>query len=292
MADGRRSWDVTRLLGLARPGADTSEGPHEAGERRLAELSLESIFPNPFQPRQHFGEAELEELARSIGEVGVIQPLVVRSTGKDRFELIAGERRLRASRLAGLETVPAVVIDATPEQQELLALVENLQRRDLTAVEEARSFEGIMQRTGWTQTELARRLGRAQSSVANKLRLLNLEPSVQDMVCQGTLGERHARALLPLAPEEQVRMAGRVLDEGLTVKDLERRVKTPVPARKRPARGGVPDPSKFSALEGELLQDLMDLTALFREKGLPLVLKVNENQGKQMTFEMRINRNS
>lgn len=293
MAENRRTWDVTRLLGLGR-SESLSEGKSDTveEERRLFNLSVDSIAPNPFQPRQHFGEEELEELSRSIAEVGIIQPLVVRPVGDERFELVAGERRLRASKLAGLESVPVVVIEVTPEQQELLGLVENLQRRDLTSVEEAHSFEGIMQRTGWSQAELARRLGQSQSSVANKLRLLNLETAVQELVRQGRIGERHARALLPLAPGEQIAMAERVIAEGLTVRDLEKVLKPVVPQKKRTGRRKVPDPASLTALEGELLQDMMDLTALFREKGLPLVLKVGEKPGKEMVFELRMKRST
>jgi ParB family chromosome partitioning protein len=299
MADSRRTWDVARLLGLARAGSPEKGAPDDKagsagdgalppGARYLAEVSVESVRPNPFQPREYFDEEDLTELAESISEVGIIQPLVVREAEPGLFELVAGERRLRASRLAGLATVPVVVIEAGPGEQELLALVENLQRRDLTAIEEAHSFQAIMERTGWSQTELARRIGRSQSAVANKLRLLSLHPAVQELVRQGKLGERHARSLLKVGFDEQEALAGRALAEGLTARELEKMVR-PSQGKKKKRPAGKKTP-QFSDMEAELLQDMMDLTALFREKGLPVVLKVREQAGKDVVFEVRIRR--
>lgn len=304
MAESRRTWDVARLLGLARDTAEVPapdgtvpevQAPSDVslppGARQLAQVPVADIRPNPYQPRQHFDEEELADLARSIAEVGIIQPLVVREDESGQYELVAGERRLRASRAAGLETVPVVVIEAGPGEQELLALVENLQRKDLTAIEEARSFQGIIERTGWSQTELARRIGSSQSAVANKLRLLSLHPSVQELVRQGRLSERHARSLLQVDPGDQEVMARRVLSEGLTVRDLERALReTGSGGRQDRKKGTRKENPAFSGMEAELLQDMMDLTALFREKGLPVVLKVREKAGKDVIFEVRIRR--
>ncbi len=305
MSDAKRTWDVTRLLGLARPDQDAKKGKHsstaeEIGQtaedglprevRRLTDVSVDSIVPNPYQPRRHFDEEDLQDLARSIAEVGVIQPLVVCEAESGGYELVAGERRLRASRIAGLETVPVVVIEVEAQEQELFALVENLQRRDLTSIEEARSFQGIMERTGWSQTELARRLGRSQSAVANKLRLLSLSPGVQEFVREGRLGERHARTLLQLASEDQEPMARKVLEEGLTVRDLEKAVKSVGSQKSGKERRTRRKKLDLPGMEGELLQDLMDLTALFRERGLPVSLKVREKADDEMLFEVKVRR--
>ncbi|EFC90191.1 parB-like partition protein [Dethiosulfovibrio peptidovorans DSM 11002] len=189
-------------------------------DSRLAEIELSRIRANPYQPRKHFDEDDILELAESIGEVGLIQPLVVRPSG-DFFELIAGERRLRACLVAGLEAVSAIVLEVDSADQQIMALVENIHRKDLSSIEEAGSLKDILDRTGWGQSELARRLGRSQASVANKLRLLKLEEPVQKMVMEGLLGERSARALLRLPPALQIAAAKKVIDRELTSKEVE-----------------------------------------------------------------------
>ena len=171
-------------------------------DKRVLRLEVGSIRPNPRQPRRMFEEAALRELAASIRRHGVVQPLVVRRR-PDGWELVAGERRLRAARLAGLEAVPCVEAEADEQESALLALVENLQRQDLHYFEEAAAIADYLRRTGATQEEAAAQLGRSPSAVANKLRLLRLSPACQTLLLERGLTERHARALLRLEDEEE-----------------------------------------------------------------------------------------
>lgn len=180
-------------------------------------LSTEDIVPNPVQPRKRFDGDGLEELSQSIRDYGILNPLSVRLRGS-RYELVAGERRLRAARLAGLKEVPCILLDVNMEDASLIALVENLQRRDLDFIEEANGINQLIRMFGMSQEEAARRLGKSQSAVANKLRLLRLPPDVLESLRQNGLTERHGRALLRLPDEENQRAALLyILDNGLTV---------------------------------------------------------------------------
>ena len=184
-------------------------------------LPVAAISPNPGQPRRHFSRAGLEELAASIGEHGVLQPLSVRRV-PGGYELISGERRLRASRMAGLEEVPCILVSVDDRESSLLALVENLQRRDLDFVEEALALSRLIQTYHLSQEEAAKKLGKSQSSVANKLRLLKLPPDVLTLLREHGFTERHARALLRLeSPEQQAAAARAVVEGGLTVAKTE-----------------------------------------------------------------------
>ena len=180
-------------------------------------LSTEDIVPNPVQPRKRFDGDGLEELSQSIRDYGILNPLSVRLRGS-RYELVAGERRLRAARLAGLKEVPCILLDVNMEDASLIALVENLQRRDLDFIEEANGINQLIRMFGMSQEEAARRLGKSQSAVANNLRLLRLPPDVLESLRQNGLTERHGRALLRLPDEESQRAALLyILDNGLTV---------------------------------------------------------------------------
>lgn len=184
-------------------------------------LSPEEILPNPMQPRRHFAKDGLEELAESIREHGVLQPLTVRLRA-GKYELVAGERRLRASKLAGLDEVPCMIMDVNMEQSSLIALVENLQRRDLDAVEEAEGIYQLIRIFGMSQEEAASKLGKSQSSVANKLRLLRLPEEVLDLIRGGKLTERHGRAVLRLPSAElQCAAAEYIVAKGLNVASAE-----------------------------------------------------------------------
>ena len=175
-------------------------------EYDILDIPINEIDPHPNQPRKDYSEKLLRELSASIVEFGVIQPLSVR-VRRGRYELVSGERRLRAARLAGLEKVPCIILTVTMEESTLLALVENLERRDLNIVEEAEGLNLIMRLYGLSQEETARRLGRSQSAVANRLRLLKLSPDVLDTLRTSGLSERHGRALLRLASTEEQRNA-------------------------------------------------------------------------------------
>ncbi len=178
----------------------------------ISYLSVDEIYPSSVQPRKRFPQESLNELSESIAQYGVLNPLTVRKRN-GKYELIAGERRLRASRLAGLREVPCIVIDANMEEASLLALVENIQRRDLDFVEEAEGISQLIRIFGMSQEEAARRLGKSQPSIANKLRLLRLPPDVLDTLRNEELTERHGRALLRLSGEEAQRQAVRHMAE-------------------------------------------------------------------------------
>ncbi len=171
-------------------------------ERQLRRIRTTQISRNPYQPRKYFEPEAIRQLADSIRQYGVLNPLTVRRT-TDGYELIAGERRLRAARAAGLSEVPCLIMSATEEDSSAIALVENLQRRDLDFFEEAAGYRQLIDRYGLTQEEAAHRVGKTQSAVANKLRLLKLSPETMQMIRDGGLTERHARAILRLPTEEQ-----------------------------------------------------------------------------------------
>lgn len=180
-------------------------------------LRTDEIAPNPVQPRKSFDEGALQELSESIRSYGILNPLTVRLRA-GRYELVAGERRLRAAKLAGLREVPCILVDVTMEDASLLALVENLQRRDLDFVEEANGIRQLIMTFGMSQEEAARRIGKSQSAVANKLRLLRLPPDVLDALLANGLTERHGRALLRLPGSDLQRQAlAYVLEHDLTV---------------------------------------------------------------------------
>ena len=189
---------------------------------RVLELQIANIRPNPYQPRRAFDEESLRELASSIQHHGILQPLTVRPAGDGRWELVAGERRLRAARMAGLETVPCICRAADDRESALLALVENLQRRDLHYLEEAAAIASYIRQTGVTQEEAAAQLGRSPSALANKLRLLRLSPACRELLVENGLTERHARCLLRLEDEEERLAAlGHIADKHLNVAQTE-----------------------------------------------------------------------
>lgn len=196
------------------------------GDLPVREVELKRVRPNPFQPRREFDSAALAELQASIRENGLLQPLVVRVAG-DGFELVAGERRLRA--LSGLkhDTAPAIVRELSDEQMLLLALVENLQREELNAIEEAIAYQQLIDGFGLTQSQVAHRVGRNRSTVANSLRLLTLPQEVQDMVGSGTLSAGHARAVLSVdSSTDRIRLANEIATGGLSVREAERRARS------------------------------------------------------------------
>ena len=206
---------------------------------KLVKLPVSRILPNPAQPRKDFDQAALESLAQSIKENGLLQPVTVRRENGG-YTLIAGERRLRACKLAGLKEIPAIVTECAPEDSAVLALLENLQRKDLQMFEQANALVNLLREWHITQEEAAKRLGISQSYLANKLRLLKLSPEEQSEILEYKLTERHARALLRLEEPELQRMAARhVAEQGLTVARTEEYVEALLhpadkPARKKP----------------------------------------------------------
>ena len=190
-------------------------------EKEIFEISLDDIIPNRFQPRLSFDEDALNELAKSIRQHGIIQPLVLRKVG-NKYEIIAGERRYKAAYIAGLTKVPAVIIDLNDNESAEVAIVENIQRKNLSPIEEAKSYKKLLDRGYLTQEELASRMGKTQGSISNKLRLLNLSTDVQDALLNNQISERHARSLLKLENEDdQVEVLNRIIKQRMNVRDTD-----------------------------------------------------------------------
>lgn len=194
-------------------------------DREVIDIYLDDIIPNRFQPREVFSEDSLRELASSIKEHGIIHPILVRKIG-DKYEIIAGERRYKASTLAGLTKIPAIVRNMDDKEASKIALLENLQRKDLTAIEEARTYQKIIELDDMTQEKLGLSMGKSQATIANKMRLLSLPDEVQEALLQNKISERHARSLLNLnTPEEQVLMLEKILNNRMTVRELDNEIK-------------------------------------------------------------------
>lgn len=194
-------------------------------DKEVVELYLDDIIPNRFQPREVFNEEALRELSASIKEHGVIQPIIVRKIG-DKYEIIAGERRYKASALAGLTKIPAIIRNLDDKEASKVALLENLQRKDLTAIEEARTYQKILELDSMTQEELGRTMGKSQAAIANKMRLLSLPDEVQEALLKDQISERHARSLLNLdTPEEQINMLRKIISNRMTVRELDNEIR-------------------------------------------------------------------
>ena len=192
----------------------------------VVQLYLDDIIPNRFQPREVFDEKALKELAVSIKEHGVIQPIIVRSVANGKYEIIAGERRYKASALAGLTKIPAIIRDLDDKESSKVALLENLQRKNLNPIEEARTYQKILELDQMTQDELAKTMGKSQSAVANKLRLLSLPIEIQDALLQEKISERHARTLLSINDStKQQELLNKIINERMTVRELEEEIK-------------------------------------------------------------------
>lgn len=189
-------------------------------ENEIVNVPVEKIQPSRYQPRIKFDEEKLEELSQSIQQNGLIQPLTVREMS-DHYELIAGERRYRACRMAGFKEIPCYVLSPTDDQAAQMALVENVQRQDLSAIEEAKSYTQIMKQAHLSQEQLAKKIGKSQSAIANKIRLLNLPDEIQDGVVEGKITERHARALLTVDDQQQKKVYKEILNKNLNVRETE-----------------------------------------------------------------------
>lgn len=209
----------------------------------VSNIPIDKISPNRYQPRTIFDDAKIEELARTIHTHGVIQPIVVRKYEEDKYEIIAGERRYRAMKSLNWLEVPAIIRDMNDKETASVALIENLQREELTSIEEAQAYQRLLELHELTQEALAQRLGKGQSTIANKLRLLKLPHSIQEAILKRDISERHARALVPIKDEElQLQLLEEIVEKGYNVRQLEQRiieianpvekVKKPKPKRK------------------------------------------------------------
>lgn len=257
---------LTRWFGFA----------EKTNAEEVRQLPVDQIEPNPFQPRTVFDDEKIEELCQTIRTHGVIQPIVVRE--KDgRYELIAGERRWRAVKKLGLATIPAIVRQMTDAQAASAALIENLQREGLTAIEEAAAYQQLIELHGLTQESLAQRLGKGQSTIANKLRLLSLPESVQRALLERKITERHARALLPLKDEAlQLKVLKEILDKELNVKQTEQRVAALLGRTARRPRAKRKAFSRDLRLAINTLRQSIDLVL---QSGLPI--ETNEEDGEE-----------
>jgi ParB family chromosome partitioning protein len=207
-----------------KPEADAA-APSMVSGRGLKKLPIEEVLPSDAQPRQLFDEDGIEELAQSIKTHGILQPIVVRQRAPGQFEIVAGERRWRAAQRAGLKEIEAVISEVAEQDTLTLALVENLQRRDLNAIEEAEAYQRLHKELGYSQGEIAEAVGKDRSTVANSLRLLKLPLSVRELVLNGSISMGHARALLALESDADIeRLARKVMAGGLSVRDTERAV--------------------------------------------------------------------
>lgn len=259
MTQKKRGLGFNPLLGLDQSTVDAVLNTEKtdstikgtSGPSGLLQLAIEKIVPNPFQPRTRFNELELDELSDSIRQHGVMQPVVVRQTVRG-YELIAGERRWRASQRAGLAEIPALVRDLDDQQVAALALIENIQREQLTAIEQARALARMRDQFSMDQTALATMISSSRSNVANLLRLLNLSQGVQSMLEEGRLEMGHARALLPLPENMQVKTAEDVLRSQLSVRQTETLVKRLLSDNSKRDQGSDQKDPDVSRLEAKL----------------------------------------
>ena len=259
MTQKKRGLGFNPLLGLDQSTVDAVLNTEKtdftikgmSGRPGLLQLAIEKIIPNPFQPRTRFNELELDELSDSIRQHGVMQPVVVRQTVRG-YELIAGERRWRASQRAGLAEIPALVRDLDDQQVAALALIENIQREQLTAIEQARALARMRDQFSMDQTALATMISSSRSNVANLLRLLNLSQGVQSMLEEGRLEMGHARALLPLPENMQVKTAEDVLRSQLSVRQTETLVKRLLSDNSKRDQGSDQKDPDVSRLEAKL----------------------------------------
>ena len=248
---------MAKFKGLGR-GLDAllANDPPPAAATALHALPVDRIQPGKYQPRTRMDEGSLTQLAESIKARGVMQPIMVRPIDKDRYEIIAGERRWRAATRAGLSEVPVIVREVEDQAALALSLIENIQREDLNALEEAQGIKRLVEEFGLTHDSAAQAVGRSRSAVTNLLRLTQLAKPVQELLLAGSLEMGHARALLSLAPDAQVLAAGRIVAQELSVRDAERMVQGLSRAKERP---GADKPGKSKSADVERLeQDLAD----------------------------------
>ena len=241
------------------------ENPNE----EVKQIPIDQIHPNRFQPRTVFDDEKIDELASTIHTHGIIQPIVVREIGTSQYEIIAGERRFRAAKKLGWSTVPALVKNLNDAQSASIALIENLQREELSPIEEAMAYDKLLEIHHLTQEALAQRLGKGQSTVANKLRLLKLPKQVQDALLNKKITERHARALIPLKDEEkQLKLLDEILEKHLNVKQTEERVQKLLASESAPK----PKPKRIS-LSKDLriaVNTIRQSMAMVKKSGIPV----------------------
>lgn len=241
-------------------------------EKVYKQIDIEKIKANENQPRTIFDDEKIAELASSIKENGLIQPLIVRKYNRN-YQIIAGERRYRACKLAGLKTVPCIIKDIDDKQMDTYAIIENIQREDLTPIEEANAYKTLIDTYGMSQTELANKVGKKQSTIANKLRLLKLSDEVKDALKSKQITERHARAMLSLQPEKQEEILHEVIDKSLNVKQTETLINKP-PKIKKKNKGTVKAVSRNFKIA---INTINQATDLILKSGVEVTSETEEN---------------
>ena len=241
-----------------------------ATNEEIIEIPIQDLRPNPYQPRKVFDEVALNELAQSIKEHGVFQPIIVKKSIKG-YEIIAGERRVRASKIAGLEKIPAIIRGFTDEQMMEIALLENLQRENLTAIEEALAYKAMLENLGLTQEELAKKVGKSRSHVTNLIGLLRLPNEVQDMVMNEKISMGHARVLSKLENDEQIiRIAYQIMDEQLSVREIEQLTGEKQLEKKVKIERHETEKNREYRYVEELLRDKLDTKVRIKEKKIEI----------------------
>ena len=241
-------------------------------EKVYKQIDIEKIKANENQPRTIFDDEKIAELATSIKENGLIQPLIVRKYNRN-YQIIAGERRYRACKLAGLKTVPCIIKDIDDKQMDTYAIIENIKREDLTPIEEANAYKTLIDTYGMSQTELANKVGKKQSTIANKLRLLKLSDEVKDALKSKQITERHARAMLSLQPEKQEEVLHEVIDKSLNVKQTETLINKP-PKIKKKNKGTVKAVSRNFKIA---INTINQATDLILKSGVEVTSETEEN---------------
>lgn len=247
------------------------EDSRDDSQSGVTTVRISEIEPNLSQPRKQFDEEALSELADSIAAHGVLQPLLIRPTSGGTYQIVAGERRWRAARLAGLSEVPALIREITDEETDQLALIENLQREDLNAVETAQGYRRLMDKYGMTQEQLSAAVGKSRPAIANTLRILTLPEDILPMVAEGKLSAGHAKAVLSAPEERRIALAKRIAAEGLSVREAERlAAKREEPGEKKPAK-------KESFPKDKYYREMQ--VAITNELGRPVKITENKNGG-------------
>ena len=272
-----------------------SDKPEKKEEQKnIIYISIESIRPNPYQPRKQFNKQALDELCESIKQYGVLQPINVRKLSHSTYELVAGERRLRASTMAGLSEIPAIIINVDDNDSAVMALIENLLREDLSYMEEAEGYCNLINEHGFTQEELAQKIGKSQSTIANKIRLLKLSPLVKKILADNNLTERHARALLKLHDEQlQLKVLKLVCERGLNVKKTEDLVEKAIEKYSKDARQRSSDKKMTKAIKDVriFVNTIKQAIDIMKQSGVN-AKAAQVDRGEYIEFVVRVPKNN
>ena len=264
------------------PLESLEELSHNASKEDIVEVSLNDLRSNPYQPRRSFDEDKLKELAESIKEFGVLEPIIVKKSIKG-YEIVAGERRVKASRLAGMDTIPAIIKDFSDEEMMQIALLENIQREDLSAIEEAEAYANLVKLLGISQEELSRRIGKSRSYITNMIGLLKLPKSVKDDIMDGFISMGHARSLSKLEDEEVILdLASKIKNNHMTVRELESIVSNPDYKKKNPTNR-VNNNKEYNYVEDALTEKIGNRVKIQNKK---IVIPFNSEKDLERILEI------